>query len=107
MRGVICYYSGSGNTRLACRYLAARLGSDFDLVDVIKEPAVDVTPYGVVGLAASTDFWGMPRYFETFLSKLPAQVGKPSSRASTRRSAGSPPVRSSSHPAYASDLWAS
>ena len=22
MRGVICYYSGSGNTKLACQYIA-------------------------------------------------------------------------------------
>ena len=37
MRGVICYYSGSGNTKLACKYIAANVQVPFDLVDVVKE----------------------------------------------------------------------
>jgi ferredoxin len=77
MRGVVCYYSGSGNTKLVCEHLAATAGIDFDLVDVIRDGTVDLAPYDVVGLAASTDFWGMPQYFETFLEGLPPQQGKP------------------------------
>ena len=77
MRGVICYYSGSGNTKLACEYLAARVGSDFDLVDVITRDTIDLAPYDVICLAASTDFGGMPQRFETFLAELPPQAGKP------------------------------
>jgi ferredoxin len=77
LRGVICFYSGSGNTRLACEYLAARVGVEFDLVDVTAGDDVDLRPYDVVGLAASTDFGGMPRRFEEFLSDLPPQDGKP------------------------------
>ena len=76
MRGVICYYSGSGNTKLACEYVGARLGIEFDLVDVIAEDAVDLSPYDAVGLAAPTDFGGLPHRFETFLAQLPPQGGR-------------------------------
>jgi ferredoxin/flavodoxin len=77
MRGVICYYSGAGNTKLACEYIAARLGVEFDLVDVIEQPDVDLGPYDAVGFAASTDFFGLPRLFEAFMEALPQQPGKP------------------------------
>jgi len=77
MRGVICYYSGSGNTKLACRYAAARLGLECDLVDVVRQPSVDLTSYDFVGLAASADFGGLPQAFVSFLEGLPAQGGKP------------------------------
>jgi ferredoxin len=77
MRGAICYYSGSGNTKLVCEYLAAKTGIEFDLFDVVRDDAVDLAPYDVVGLAASTDFWGMPQYFQTFREGLPPQAGKP------------------------------
>ena len=77
MRGVVCYYSGSGNTRLACEHLAARVGIDLDLVDVVDDAKVDLASYDVVGLAAPTDFGGMPQRFETFIDGLPQQQGKP------------------------------
>jgi ferredoxin len=77
MRGVICYYSGTGNTRLACEHVVARLGFEFDLVDVIASDDVDLRPYDIVGLAAPTDFRGVPQRFETFLAELALQSGKP------------------------------
>jgi ferredoxin len=77
LRGVICYYSSTGNTRLACQYLSSRVGVDFELVDVIAVSQVDLAPYDVVGLAAPTDFGGMPKLYETFLANLPQQDGKP------------------------------
>jgi ferredoxin/flavodoxin len=77
MRGVICYYSGSGNTKLACAYIAAHLGFECDLIDVIAHPDADLTPYDFAGLAASADFGGLSHAFETFLAALPPQGGKP------------------------------
>jgi ferredoxin len=77
MRGVICYYSGSGNTKLVCQYLAKKVGTEFDLVDVVRDASVDLASYDVVGLAASTDFWSMPQSFQTFMEGLPDQGGKP------------------------------
>ncbi len=41
MRGLICYYSGSGNTQLACEAIAARVGViDFELFDVTTAPSL-------------------------------------------------------------------
>lgn len=76
MKGIICYYSGSGNTKLACKYIAGKIGLLFDLLDVIKEREGDLTPYDVVGFATSTDFLGPPYLFQTFIEELPHQEGK-------------------------------
>ena len=77
MKGAIFYYSGSGNTRLACRYLAANVPAvDFDLIDITQETDVDLTPYDVVGFAAWTDFFGPSQLFKDFVADLPAQQDK-------------------------------
>jgi ferredoxin/flavodoxin len=77
MKGVICYYSGTGNTKLACQYIAGHSGASFDLVNVIKEKVISLQSYEVVGFATSTDFWGLPQIFQTFIEALPQQTGKP------------------------------
>ena len=76
MKGAIYYYSGSGNTELACRYIAGKIGVPFDLVDVIREKEVDLEGYDVVGFATFTDFWGPPYLFQAFMEGLPQQEGK-------------------------------
>ncbi len=76
MKGAICYYSGSGNTRLACKYIAEKTGIPFDLVNVVKKKEVDLEPYDVVGFATFTDFWGPPYLFQAFIEGLPQQEGK-------------------------------
>ena len=76
--GAICYYSATGNTKLASEYIARHAGADFELIDVIRDgDSIDVERYDVVGLAAPTDFGGMPQRFEQFLADLPEQGGKP------------------------------
>lgn len=77
MKGLICYYSSTGNTRLACRYIAKRIGSTFDLFDVVADGECDANSYDALGFACSTDFWGLPRAFESFVEKLPRDDGKP------------------------------
>ncbi|HEY3317071.1 MAG TPA: EFR1 family ferrodoxin [Coriobacteriia bacterium] len=77
MRGVICYYSATGNTRLACEAIVDRLGVPFDLVDVIRRPETDLAAYDVVGFASSTDFWSVPHLFGEFMRSLPQHPGKP------------------------------
>ena len=52
MRGAICYYSASGNTKLACTYAGGRLGAACDLIDVTNGAEVDLAAYDFVGLAA-------------------------------------------------------
>ncbi|MBI5232230.1 MAG: 4Fe-4S binding protein [Coriobacteriales bacterium] len=42
-----------------------------------SSPAADVEGLDFVGLAASTDFFGVPRIFERFVESLPRQEGTP------------------------------
>ena len=81
MKGVICVYSGSGNTMLACRYVAARVQRvEWDLYDITKGHALDLDAYDVVGLATFTDFWGAPHLMYAVVDSLPKQ-DEPSTNA--------------------------
>ena len=76
MQAAICYYSGSGNTELACEYLAQRIEAvPFDLVDITESDQPDLEPYDVVGFATFTDFFAPPQRFQTFLTSLSPQKG--------------------------------
>jgi NAD-dependent dihydropyrimidine dehydrogenase PreA subunit len=77
-KGVIFYYSGSGNTRLACHYITKRLpGVEFELVSIINaSPVGDLGKYDVVGLATFADFFGPPKLFCDFVQQLPVQENK-------------------------------
>jgi len=77
VKGIICYYSGSGNTALACRYLAAKVEDiEFDLIDITEAEAIDTGAYDVVGFAAFADFFGPSQVFLDFVDRLPQQDGK-------------------------------
>ena len=77
MRGIICYYSSTGNTRLACRYIEHQIpGVDFDLWDITKRDDIAFEAYDIAGFATFTDFLGPPRVFQTFLRCLPRRDGQ-------------------------------
>lgn len=76
MKGIVYYYSGTGNTQLACRHIAENLSISFDLVDVVNREKVDLEPYAVVGFATSADFGGPPYLFQEFIEGLPQQQDK-------------------------------
>jgi ferredoxin/flavodoxin len=78
LKGIICYYSGSGNTRLACQYIAGSINNaEFKLFNIAREGIPNVSPYDVVGFACFTDFLDPPYLIQTFLDKLDRQVNKP------------------------------
>ncbi|MBE0635189.1 4Fe-4S binding protein [Candidatus Bipolaricaulota bacterium] len=78
MRGLICYYSGSGNTQLACEAIAARVGAiDFELFDVTTAPNPDLALYDLIGFATWAAFFNPPQRMKTFLESVPGQAGKP------------------------------
>ncbi len=78
MKAVIFYYSSTGNTRLACQYLAQRITNvDFDLFNIIHSNDADLTPYDVVGFATATQHMGVPYLFEEFIKNLSSQSNKP------------------------------
>lgn len=61
MRGIICCCSGSGNTRLACSYMAGKVKNvDFDLLDITKDNVPSLETYDIVGFATFTNFMGIP-----------------------------------------------
>lgn len=64
---MIFYYSATGNTRYAARYLAGRLGtSAIDILDCGDIPSSD----GPVGLMCPIYCWGIPPVFRRFLERL-------------------------------------
>ncbi len=77
MKGILCYYSGSGNTKLACQYLVNRIkNAEFRLYNIVKREMPDFSNYDVVGFATFTDFGGIPQYFCSFFDKLTPQIDK-------------------------------
>lgn len=71
MKGILCYYSGTGNTRLACEKIARQLKSiDLTLYDITKGEPLDLKEYKIVGFASFADFGGPPQRMKTFVEQL-------------------------------------
>ena len=78
MNGIICYYSGTGNTKLACKYIASRMDNiEFELFDIVKGELPNLDNYDIVGFATFTDCWGPPYLMQKFIERLPTQKNKP------------------------------
>lgn len=78
MKGLICYYSGTGNTLLACRYLAKKVtAAEWTFFDILRDPTPDYSAYDVVGFATFTDYWSVPQRMLQFLKTVPEQKGRP------------------------------
>ncbi len=78
MKGIIFYYSNSGNTKLACQYIIKNIKSvEIGLFDIVKNGIPNLNDYNIVGFAAFTDFLGPSKLVQTFIEKLPRQNNKP------------------------------
>ena len=78
MKAVILYYSSTGNTRLACQYLARQIKDvEFDLIDITPGNDADISSYDGVGFGTPTYHMGVPPLMESFIQQLPAQADKP------------------------------
>jgi len=78
MTGIICYYTGSGNTKLACEYIVGNMKNiDFKFHNIVKDGIPDLNNYSLVGFACFADHWGPSFLVEKFLKKLPQQNKKP------------------------------
>ena len=78
MKGVILFYSSTGNTLLACKYLAAKLAEvDFDFCDILKQKKINLDNYAVVGFATFTKEWEPPEVFIDYINNLEKQNQKP------------------------------
>lgn len=77
MKGLICYFSTTGNTLLACRYLARKVKNiDFDLYDITQNGLPDLDSYQVIGFAAFADFFSPSALICDFIHRLPQQNHK-------------------------------
>ena len=77
MKGIICYYSGSGNTKLACNYIKNKIkNADFDLYNIVKSDVPDFSKYDFAGFASFTDFGAPPKLLYSFIDKIDNQNGK-------------------------------
>ena len=78
MKGVICYYSGSGNTKLVCKYMANKItNAEFTFYNTLRNDGLDLEKYDLVGFATFTDFLGVPYFFKEFINSLHSMNKKP------------------------------
>jgi ferredoxin len=78
LKCIICYYSGSGNTKLACQYIANKIkNTEFKMFNIAREDIPDLDSYDIAGFACFTDFIEPPYLIRAFLDKLNRQTGKP------------------------------
>lgn len=78
MKGIICYYSGSGNTKLACEYIKRHVSSvDFELADIVRNPNVDFDKYDFVGFACFADHWAPSQIVYSFFENIKTVSGIP------------------------------
>jgi ferredoxin len=69
MKGLIAYYSTTGNTALLCRSIAERLpAAGFVLHDVSKDGGFDPEAFGLVGFATFADELRAPELMEAFIA---------------------------------------
>lgn len=71
MKGLICYYSGTGNTKLACGYIASGVKNcTWTMHDLVKDGVPDIGGYDIVGFAAWADFFGAPKIMKNYIGQL-------------------------------------
>lgn len=76
MKGIICYLSTTGNTKLVCQSIAKKVTSaKWVLHNLADKTIPDLTNYDVVGLATYTDYWGPPQKIQDFLESISSQNG--------------------------------
>jgi ferredoxin/flavodoxin len=77
MKGIIFYYSNSGNTKLACEYIVKNIkNAEIGLFDMVKDDIPGLNNYNIVGFATFADFLGPSKLVQTFIEKLPRQDNK-------------------------------
>jgi ferredoxin/flavodoxin len=77
MKGIIYYYSGSGNTKLACNYIKNKTkNANFDLFNIASGEIPYPEKYDMVGFATFADFALPPKLMYSFINQLNTQNNK-------------------------------
>lgn len=70
-KGIICFYSGSGNTKTACQYIAHKVTNvKFDFFDITINKTPVFNEYDIIGFATFADFGGPPYLMQQFIEKF-------------------------------------
>lgn len=78
MKIIICYYSGSGNTKLCCEYIINKLEDiEVDMFDIVRDRDFNPDCYDAIGFATFTDLLAAPQRFIDFVDSLKLQNNKP------------------------------
>ncbi len=76
MKLCIYYYSLTGNTLLACKYIASKLNIDsVTYHNILKTDAPNPNDFDLVGFACFTDCWQPPELFCSYIDSLPQALG--------------------------------
>ena len=71
MKGIIFYFSTTGNTKLACQYIKSNIKDvEFELFDITKANAPNLSDYDIVGFATYCDFWAPGKLMREFIANL-------------------------------------
>ncbi len=70
MKGIICYFSTTGNTKLACEHINSKVGNvEFDYYDIRSTDEPNFSDYELIGFATYTDYFEpgglMTEYIQT------------------------------------------
>lgn len=78
MKGVICYYSGSGNTKLACEFIRRNVHHiDFELANIVTDKKPDFDDFDFVGFACFADHWAPSEIVHSFFDEIEKVKGVP------------------------------
>jgi ferredoxin len=77
MKGIVCYYSATGNTKLAIQHIIKKLSIPFDLCNIARDPVPNFAQYDIAGFACPVDWLAEPYLMRKFLSELPTVNGTP------------------------------
>lgn len=71
MKGLIFYFSGTGTTKLAIEYIAAKVKNiDFNFHDMQDGGIPDLSQYDLFGFATYAQTFTPPQYVENYINKL-------------------------------------
>jgi menaquinone-dependent protoporphyrinogen IX oxidase len=70
LKGVILYFSLTGNTRLACEYIKNKVtGIDFELADM-RDAKPDLSGFAMVGFAAFASEFKVARFVKNYIKNM-------------------------------------
>jgi len=77
MKGIICYFSTTGNTKLACERINSKVDNvEFDYYDITSSEEPDFSKYALIGFATYTDYLEPGKLMTMYMKNINGN-GKP------------------------------